>query len=112
MDILPCVGGCVHLDNKIKHIKPLVVCCVLCVVCCVVCGVWCVVWCVCECVSVVVCCVLSVCLRRAPERRVLADSPEGVNYHCYIPTAARAQRTPIRRAPERSEGARRLTRRG
>ena len=37
MDILPCG---VHLDNKIKHINPLVVCCVLCVVCCVVCGVW------------------------------------------------------------------------
>ena len=41
MDILPCVcvwGGGVHLDNKIKHINPLVVCCVLCVVWCVVCA--------------------------------------------------------------------------
>ena len=81
--------GGVHLDNKIKHINPLVVCCVLCVV---VCGVWCVlrVYVLC-----VMCYVLVVCLRRSPSAaRVLADSPEGLLPP--LAAAARAQRAPTK----------------
>ena len=60
----------------------------------------------------VVCYVLIVCLRRAPERSEgVGRLTRRANYHRYLLLRARSARL-LRRAPKRSEGARRLTRRG